>query len=345
MKRFLRLLVLLIVFIALVAGWLGYTEATSFEGKSKYFIIRSKDKNTILEDLKNDGIIKNKMAFNLIASVTGTWDKIRPGKYEVKKGSNNVDIIRMLRNGKQAEIRLVINKLRLKEDLAKLISKSFATDSTEVMHYISSNDSLREYGVDTSSLFTIILPNTYTFYWSATLPKIFHRLLDAKNTFWAAKDRQAKAKALGMSKEDVYTLASIVDEETNYDSDKFKIGSVYINRLDKHMPLQACPTIKYAMKDFSLTRIYEKYLVNPSPYNTYRKPGLPPGPICTPAPKTIDIILDAPKTDYLYFVAKSDFSGYHHFSSTYAEHNMYAKEYQKKLDEYMARKKEKENAK
>ena len=104
------------------------------------------------------------------------------------------------------------------------------------------------------------------------------------------------------------------------------------------MPLQACPTIKFAMKDFSLTRIYEKYLFNPSPYNTYRRKGLPPGPICTPSPKTIDIVLDAPKTDYLFFVAKSDFSGYHHFSSNFAEHNQYAKEYQKALDEYMARK-------
>jgi UPF0755 protein len=340
MKRFLRLFVLFILSVAVVSLWLGFTAATSFEGKSKYVIIRSKDKESVLEELKNGGIIKSKMAFNIVASVTGTWDKISPGKYEVKKGSNTVDIVRMLKNGKQAEIRLVINKLRLKEDLAHLISKSFATDSAEVMNYISSNDSLREYGVDTSSLFTMILPNTYTFYWSATLPKIFHRLLDAKNAFWAAKDREAKAKALGLSKEDVYTLASIVEEETNYDSDKFKIGSVYLNRLDKNMPLQACPTIKYAMKDFTLTRIYEKYLVNPSPYNTYRRPGLPPGPICTPAAKTIDIILDAPKTDFLYFVAKSDFSGYHHFSSTYAEHSMYAREYQKKLDEYMARKKE-----
>ena len=109
------------------------------------------------------------------------------------------------------------------------------------------------------------------------------------------------------------------------------------------MPLQACPTIKYAMKDFTLTRIYEKYLLNPSPYNTYRHKGLPPGPICTPMPKTIDIILDAPKTNYLFFVAKSDFSGYHHFSSNFTEHNTYAKEYQKALDIYMAEKQKKGN--
>jgi len=147
-----------------------------------------------------------------------------------------------------------------------------------------------------------------------------------------------KAESLGLSPEQVYILASIVDEETNYTEDKYKIASVYLNRLAKQMPLQACPTIKYAMNDFTITRIYEKYLSNPSPYNTYRVKGLPPGPICTPSPKTIDIVLDAPKTSYIYFVAKSDFSGYHHFSDNYEEHNRYAKEYQKKLDEYMEKK-------
>jgi UPF0755 protein len=121
-------------------------------------------------------------------------------------------------------------------------------------------------------------------------------------------------------------------------SDKYKIASVYINRLAKEMPLQACPTIKFAMKDITITRIYEKYLSNPSPYNTYRKKGLPPGPICTPLPATIDIILNAPNTNFLYFVAKSDFSGMHHFSPTYEEHNRYAIEYQKALDIYMAKK-------
>jgi len=109
------------------------------------------------------------------------------------------------------------------------------------------------------------------------------------------------------------------------------------------MPLQACPTIKYAMQDFTITRIYEKYLSNASPYNSYRVKGLPPGPICTPAAKTIDLVLDAPKTDYIYFVAKADFSGYHHFSNNYEEHDRYAKEYQKKLDEYQAKKAQKKN--
>ena len=206
------------------------------------------------------------------------------------------------------------------------------------MAYLKSADSLKPWGVDTGTVFTMIIQDTYSFYWNSSLNRIFQKLYDAKQQFWSKNNRLSKAEAMGFQPETVYILASIVDEETNYDSDKFKIASVYINRLHKQMPLQACPTIKFAMRDFTLTRIYEKYLSNPSPFNTYRFKGLPPGPICTPSPKTIDIVLDAPKTDYLFFVAKSDFSGYHHFSSNYKEHDAHAKEYQKALDIYMAKK-------
>lgn len=206
------------------------------------------------------------------------------------------------------------------------------------MNYLQSNDSLAKWNVDTNTVFTLIIPDTYNFYWDASLDKIFQKLHEASDVFWNKNGRENKLASSKLSKQEVYTLASIVDEETNYDSDKYKIASVYINRLQKKMPLQACPTIKYAMRDFTLTRIYEKYLTNPSLYNTYKHKGLPPGPICTPSPKTIDIVLNAPKTDYLFFVAKSDFSGYHHFSSNFAEHNSFAKEYQKALDIYMAEK-------
>lgn len=344
MKRIIPRLILLLFLIAIVFYWLFLSPATSFEGKSTFFIIteNKKDKGSILEEMERRGIIKNKFTFSILASGLGIWNKVKPGKYEVKKGENLLTIARMIKNGRLAEIKLVINRLRTKEDLAKLIGKNFSSDSVSVMRYISSNDSLRELGVDTNTLFTMILPDTYSFYWNTPLWKIFRKLSDTKTLFWRNNNRLAKAKSIDLTPEEVYTLASIVEEETNYDSDKLKIASVYINRLNTGMPLQACPTIKFAMKDFTLTRIYEKYLFNPSPYNTYRHKGLPPGPICTPSSKTIDMILEAPKTNYLFFVAKSDFSGYHHFSGNFTEHNQYAKEYQKALDLYIARKQQKE---
>ena len=228
--------------------------------------------------------------------------------------------------------------MRTRGELAALVGKTFDLDSAYCASYFNSNDSLSPYQTDTTQLLTLFIPDTYEFYWSTSIPKFLQKMKSNADHFWSVKDRKQKAANKAMSLNESYTLASIVEEETNYDSDKRLIASVYQNRLKKSMPLQACPTIKFAMQDFGLTRIYEKYLSNPSPYNTYNHRGLPPGPICTPSPKTIDLVLNAPTTNYLYFVAKADFSGYHHFSSTYEEHNQYAKEYQKQLDIYQQKK-------
>jgi UPF0755 protein len=340
MSKIISIILTCILLAAGITVWMLFGSGTGFSEKTQYFIVAEgkTNKASVLEAMEENHILSNKTVFSLFSSTVGVWNKIKAGKYEVKKGQSLWSIARMLKNGKLAQIKLVINKVRVKEDLAKLIGKNFAPDSASVMQFLNSNDSLKKFGVDTSMVFTLIIPDTYTFYWNTSLTKIFRKLSDAKNAFWQKNNRLAKAENMHFTPEQVYVLASIVEEETNFDSDKYKIASVYINRLNGSMPLQACPTIKYAMKDFALTRIYEKYLFNPSPYNTYRKKGLPPGPICTPSPKTIDIVLNAPKTDYLFFVAKSDFSGYSHFSSNFKEHSEYAKEYQKALDAYMARK-------
>jgi UPF0755 protein len=340
MKSFLKFIFLLLFGLAIVLAWYVFGSATNFSEKNKYVLIpkNATDKNSVLKNFEENDIIKHPFVLDLLNNFYGDWEHIKPGKYEIKNGQNIWSITRQLKKGRTAEMKLVINRIRIKEDLAKLISKSFSPDSIEVMKYLQSNDSLAKWNVDSNTIFTMIIPDTYNFYWDATLDKIFQKLHDANISFWSKNGREDKLAASHLNKIEVYTLASIVDEETNYDSDKYKIASVYINRLQKNMPLQACPTIKYAMKDFTLTRIYEKYLSNPSLYNTYKHKGLPPGPICTPSPKTIDIVLNAPKTNFLFFVAKSDFSGYHHFSSNFAEHNTYAKEYQKALDIYMAEK-------
>jgi UPF0755 protein len=344
MKRFISFFFVMLIAAGVITVWLIFSSGTAFIEKSKYFIIQEgkTDRASVLDVLEKKYIIKERLAFSLLASQLHVWDKLKPGKYEVKQGQSLLSIARMLKNNHQAQINLVINKLRLKEDLAKLISKNFESDSTIVMQFLCSPDSLKQYNVDTNNVFTMIISDTYSFYWKTPLRKIFNKLFDASANYWSKNERIKKSEAIGLSPVQTYILASIVEEETNKDDDRAKIASVYLNRLNKDMPLQACPTIKFAMKDFLLTRIYDKYLSNPSPYNTYHKKGLPPGPICIPSPKTIDIVLNAPKTDFLFFVAKSDFSGYHHFSNNFAEHNQYAKEYQKALDEYLLRKQLKE---
>jgi len=342
-KKGLRIGLIVLALLILAMGavaWLFLGDATSFTEKSKQVVIVKDEtnKSAVLAVFDKAGILKFNSLLGIAGAPINLWDNMKPGKYEIRKGQSIVQIVRMLKNGRFAQVKLVLNKVRTKEELAKLISKTFPIDSLDALKYISSDDSLKKFNTDANKLFTQLIPNTYLFYYDASLNKIFQKLTNEGSDFWLKNNRMAKCKALGMQPEQVYILASIVEEETNYESDKYKIASVYINRLKKQMPLQACPTIKYAMNDFTITRIYEKYLINPSPYNTYKFKGLPPGPICTPSPKTIDIVLNSPATDYIYFVAKSDFSGYHHFSNNYPEHNKFAIEYQKALDIYMQKK-------
>jgi UPF0755 protein len=340
MKKLGTILILIMVITSIVTTWSIFSPITNFSGAQQSFTVDQSivKKAAVIGYLSENGMIKNSLGLFILSKVLPNWEVVRPGKYQLKKGQTAWQIARMLKNGRVAEVKLVINKLRTKEDFAQLIGNQFSTDSTAVMQFITSNDSLQPFGIDTSTFYAMIIQDTYQFYWDTPFKQILIKLKSYQEKFWDHIDRRNKLQSKHLTDIEAYTLASIVDEETNVVSDKYKIASVYINRLAKDMPLQACPTIKYALKDFTITRIYEKYLLNPSPYNTYRKKGLPPGPICTPLPATIDIILNAPNTNYLYFVAKSDFSGMHHFSPTYEEHNKYAIEYQKALDIYMAKK-------
>jgi UPF0755 protein len=167
--------------------------------------------------------------------------------------------------------------------------------------------------------------------WNASAKKIIDKLYSEKEKFWNA-ERLNKAKALNFSAEQVYTMASIVEEETNKEHDKGLIASTYINRMNTGMKLQADPTVKFAMKNFGLRRILLKHLSFDSPFNTYINAGLPPGPICTPSTKTIDAVLNAPQTNYIYFVARPDWSGLSNFCQSYTEHMVNAKNYQHFLD-------------
>jgi UPF0755 protein len=177
----------------------------------------------------------------------------------------------------------------------------------------------------------ILYPNTYTYFWNASTGDIFEKFYTEYKRIWT-DERRNQARKLGLTSVQAYTLASIVEEETQNLEEKDTIASVYLNRLKKGLRLQADPTIKFAMKDFTLKRIYLKYLSVESPYNTYMNSGLPPGPICTPSLQTLDAVLQQPQTNYLYFVAKSDFSGRHVYTETYDQHLKVAKEFQQALD-------------
>ena len=333
MKKIISILFILILIFAGYMAWLLFGSGTSFTEKSKYFYIypNQANKTAILDTLRKKNFIKHPKVFEWLADRMKYWNYIKPGKYEIKKEASMFSIIRMLRNGTQAPVNLVITKIRTKEDLAHLVGNHFECDSLHMIRFLNNGDSLKAYSLDTQTVMTAVLPNTYTYFWNTNASKIFQKLYDDSQEFWT-KERKQLAADHNLTPEKAYILASIIEEETNAETDKPNIASVYLNRVEKNMPLQADPTIKFAMKNFRLKRIYEKYLFIESPYNTYRNKGLPPGPICTPSRETLDAVLNSPKTEYLYFVANSDLSGTHVFTTNYTDHMKYAKEYQQVLN-------------
>lgn len=337
MKNKRKYILYIFILFIIIGGYIAWIliGPTLNEPEGKYFYVHTgANYEAVKDSLLKQKIISGTFWFDRIAKYLNYDKAIKPGKYRIKNGMSLVNMVRMLRSGNQTPVNLVITKLRTREDLAKKLGHNFEFDSLQAIQFLNSNDTLSKYGLDTNTVMTAVIPNTYIVKWNNTPSTIFGKLYAEQKKFWTEK-RKAQAAALHLTEKEVYTLASIVEEETNEQSDKGKIASVYINRMRTGMRLGADPTIKFAMKDFGLKRIYFKHLSYPSPYNTYRNAGLPPGPICTPSIKTIDAVLNAPATNYLFFAAKPDFSGYHNFATTYPEHQKFAKEYQLALDSLM----------
>lgn len=342
MKKRKRLILFFLITVILIAGYISWQlfGPTIYAPQGNYFYIKTgATYQNVKDSLVKKDILKRVGLFDRIAKYLHYDKSVKPGKYKITDGMGLISLIRMLRSGNQSPVNLVITKLRTKEDFAKKIEDNFESDSNTAIKFLNNADSLLKYNLDTNAVLTAIIPNTYTFTWNTTMPKIFKRLFYEQEKFWN-KRRKAAAAALGLSEKQAYILASIVEEETNKQEDKGKIASVYLNRMQNGMRLSADPTVKFALKNFNLKRIYTKYLSYQSPYNTYVNAGLPPGPICTPSIKTIDAVLNAPATNYLYFVAKPDFSGYSNFAAGYEEHKKNASAYRQALDSIMLLKQE-----
>ena len=259
-------------------------------------------------------------------------ERIRTGRFAIHPGTSTLQTFRNLKNGHQEAQMLTIPESRTMDRLAGALARKLMLDSLTLVTSLTDQDFCGRWGYDTATIACLFVPNTYEVYWNTSLDALMERMQKEHDRFWN-DDRTAKAQQLGLSQNEVCTVASIIDEETANNAEKPMIAGMYLNRLKEEMPLQADPTIKFAMKRFELHRIYHDMLYYDSPYNTYRNTGLPPGPIKIASIQGIDAVLNRADHDFLYMCAKEDFSGTHNFARTYKEHLQNAARYSKALNE------------
>lgn len=275
--------------------------------------------------------INNPKVFNWIAEKKNYPQRVKPGRYVLKEDLSYTGLINLLRSGRQTPIKITFNKVRSLNELAGKVGGKIEADSLEIIAFLDNPENYANDGFTREDVISVFIPDTYEFFWNTSAKGFYSRMLKEYKKFWN-DERIDKANAIKLTEIEVAILASIIDDEVAKPDEKPRIAGVYLNRLRRGIQLQACPTIKFALNDFTITRVLKKHLTIDSPYNTYKHYGFPPGPIGCPTIEGIDAVLNAEKHDYLYFAAKADFSGYHNFSRTLAEHNRYAALYQKELN-------------
>ena len=255
----------------------------------------------------------------------------REGAYRVTPGTSPFTAARRIKNGVQSGVKFTFNNVRTLDEWAQRWGDTFMDGPDSMRVALKDSALCAKYGKTPETIVCLLMPDTYEFYWDISPEKTLDRLNDYYNDFWT-NERKSKAEKLGLSPDEVSTIASIVEEETSKADERGKVARLYLNRYQQHMRLQADPTVKFALGDFSIKRITQPMTQVKSPYNTYRVDGLPPGPIRLPEKSTIDAVLDAPQHDYLYMCARADFSGYHDFTRDYASHLDNAHRYQAALN-------------
>lgn len=310
-------------------------EISNFEAKDgqqhSYHIYPGATIDSVIQLLEEDYDIAGESDFYLHAKLL-TFNHPEPGHYTFDAQIANQDIINRLKFGLQTPVNITWNNyVRTNQDLAGKVTKHLMLDSTQLVQLLDSNTYLAQYGFDKETVRCLFIPNTYQVYWNTTPDALFARMQREYNTFWN-DSRKQKADSLGLTPIEVAIVASIVEGESHNKKEMPLIASLYLNRIHKGMLLQACPTVKYAVGDFKLKRILNRHLAIDSPYNTYKYPGLPPGPIRCPAPTTIDMVLNAPKTDYLFMCASPELNNTHIFSSTFGKHAAAAVQYRHTMD-------------
>lgn len=295
------------------------------------YIDRNKDFDELCRQLKDSAGCRHIDSFRQLAVILKYPEKMKVGRYAVTPGINNMALLKDLLRGHQVATRFTFNNIRFKEDLAERLDEQLMIDKDELLQLLDDSAYCDSLGFTPQTIVALFIPNTYEVYWNIPADKLIQRMKKEYDVFWTS-ERLAKAKAVKLTPVEVATLASIVEEESASTSEYPVIAGLYLNRLRAGMPLQADPTVKFAVGDFSLKRILFEHLETDSPYNTYKHAGLPPGPLRVPSIKGMDAVLNYMQHNYLYMCAKEDFSGRHNFAVTLAEHSRNANRYRAELN-------------
>lgn len=337
-KRVFTLVIIIILLISAVGGILGnkyygyiYRANVKVEVKPAYIHIpNGSNYDDVVRILDDSGYIIDLETFKMVAERKNYPAKVHAGRYEIGNGMSNNDLVNLLRSGKQAPVMLTFISVRGLNVLSGKIATFIEADSVQVADLLNNPSTAEKYGFNQQTFLSMFIPNSYQFYWNTSAEKFVERMAEEYKKFWD-EDRRQKAADLGLSQSEVTTLASIVEAETQKNDEKARVAGVYINRLNIGMLLQADPTVVFASGDFTLQRVLNRHLEINSPYNTYMYSGLPPGPINIPSISSIDAVLNYEKHNYKFFCAKDDFSGYHAFAITNAQHEVNARKYHQAL--------------
>ncbi len=307
--------------------------AASFQEESKFlYIPRGADFEQVVDSLTHIGAIQDATAFRWLCKQKKYTAKVKPGRYRIPNGTSMNALVNMLRSGEQEPVRVTFSSIKRLPELAGKLGRTLEPDSMAFLQALIDGEAQRKAGYSSETFIAFFIPNTYELWWTTTPEQFIDRMAMEHDAFWTT-ERKTKAQALKLSTTEVSTLASIVQAETVKRADAPKIAGVYLNRLRIGMPLQADPTLKFALGLDSISRILHKDMEVSSPYNTYQNRGLPPGPINMPETSIIDAVLNAEKSDYLYFCARADLSGYSDFAKSYDQHLVNARKYQRALNE------------
>lgn len=321
------------VILVIALPFYFFFRSVSTLDETHYLYIDADDtQDSVINKIKPIALPTSMAGLQTLLRHAGYEDHIKTGRYAIKPGEGAITIFRHLRSGQQESLHLTIPEVRTMDRLAAVLGKRLMIDSATIASALYSQEVTTKLGYDTCTIAAMFIPNTYDIYWNISIDGLLERMQKEHDRFWNA-DRKAKAAQIQLTPNEVATLASIIDEETANNAEKPMIAGMYMNRLKEGMPLQADPTIKFALKDFALKRIYNKLLKVDSPYNTYVHEGLPPGPIKIASIKGTDAVLNYVNHDFLYMCAKEDFSGTHNFAKTYPEHLKNAAKYTKALNE------------